>query len=209
MSHFEAATTPETLPMGELILRLQMLQAPLRAGLAIALGVASLLALVSWLERTRRVNAFGALSRFARNVLDPLLAPVDRIVARTAGRRTSTPWWGVFVVLVVGAVLIGIVDFLREVLTVAYYSSSQGPRGVLRLAVSWAFGLLQVAIMVRVVTSWVGGAYSWIGRTAFRLTEWFLGPLRRVLPPFGMMDFSPIVGYFAISLLRGIVVGAL
>ncbi len=195
--------------MGELILRLQMLQAPLRTGLGIALLVASALALVSWLERTRRVNAFGGLGRFSRNLLDPALAPVDRIVARAGGRRTSTPWWGVFVVLVFGAVLIGVVDFLRELLTFAYYASSQGPRGVLRLAVSWAFGLLQVAILVRVITSWIGGAYSWVGRTAFRMTEWFLGPLRRVLPPFGMMDLSPIVGYFAISLLRGIVVGAL
>jgi len=115
----------------------------------------------------------------------------------------------VFLVLVLGAVVIGLVDFVREILAFAYYASSQGPRSVLRLVVGWAFGLLQVAIMVRVVTSWVGGAYSWVGRTAFRLTEWFLAPLRRVLPPMGTVDLSPIVAYFAISLLRGIVVGAI
>jgi YggT family protein len=195
--------------MAEVIIVLHYLQLPLRTGLAVLLLVAAILALVSWLERTRRINAFSAASRFARNVLDPALAPVDRLVARTGGRRTSTPWWGVFLVLVLGAVVIGLVDFVREILAFAYYASSQGPRSVLRLVVGWAFGLLQVAIMVRVVTSWVGGAYSWVGRTAFRLTEWFLAPLRRVLPPMGTVDLSPIVAYFAISLLRGIVVGAI
>lgn len=195
--------------MAEFILFLHALQAPLRIGLAVVLAVAAVLALISWLERTRRVNAFGPLGRFARRALDPALAPVDRVVARTGGRRTSTPWWGAFAILVIGAVFIGAVDFLRDLLSFAYYTSSQGPRGVLRLAVSWSVGLLQLAIMVRVVTSWIGGAYSFVGRTAFRLSEWFLAPLRRVLPPMGMMDLSPIVAYFGLALLRGIVLGAI
>lgn len=195
--------------MGEFILWLQQLQTPLRVGLGLALAGASVLALIAWLERTRRVSAFGALGRFSRRVLDPALAPLDRIVARTGGRRTVTPWWGLFAVLVVGAVVIGLVDFLRESLAFAYYASSQGPRSVLRLVVSWSFGLLQLAVMLRVVTSWVGGSHSWVGRTAFTLTEWLLAPLRRVLPPIGMMDLSPIVAYFAIALLRSVIVGAI
>lgn len=195
--------------MGDILAVLHHIQLPLRIGFAVVLAVTALFALVAWLERTRRVSAFGALGRFSRRVLDPALAPVDRIVARTGGRRTSTPWWGLFAVLVVGAVLIGLVDFVRELLAFAYYASSQGPRSVLRLVVSWSFGLLQLAVMVRVVTSWVGGSYSWVGRTAFTLTEWLLAPLRRVLPPIGMMDLSPIVAYFAIALLRGVIVGAI
>lgn len=195
--------------MVEVILLLQRLQLPLRIGLGVVLSVAAALALISWLERSRRVSPFGALGRFARQVLDPALAPVDRIVARTGGRRTSTPWWGVFVVLVAGAMIIGLVDFLRELLTVAAYESAQGPRNVMQLVVRWSFGLLQLAIIVRVMTSWLGGAYSWFGRTAFTMTEWFLAPLRRVLPPMGAMDFSPIVAYFAISLLRAVILRAL
>lgn len=195
--------------MGDVLFVLLYIQLPLRIGLAVVLAFTALLALIAWMERTRRVSAFGALARFARRTLDPALAPVDRIVARTGGRRSSTPWWGVFLVLIIGAVFIGFVDFVRELLSFAYFASSQGPRSVVRLVVGWSFGLLQLAIMVRVVTSWIGGAYSWVGRTAFRLTEWFMGPLRRVLPPMGVMDLSPIVAYFAISLLRGLVVGAI
>lgn len=195
--------------MLEVIFVLHYIQLPLRIGLALVLAVAAALALTAWLERTRRVNTFGALGRFARRVLDPALAPVDRLVARAGSRRTSAPWWGLFAVLVLGAVLIGLVDFLADLLSVAHNASSQGPRGVIRLVVSWGFGLLQLAIMVRVLTSWIGGAYSWVGRTAFTLTEWLLAPLRRLLPPMGMMDLSPIVGYFAIVLLRAAILGAL
>jgi YggT family protein len=191
--------------MVEVIFVLHYIQLPLRIGLALVLAVAAVLALIAWLERTRRVNTFGALGRFSRRALDSALAPVDRLVARAGGRRTSAPWWGLFAVLVLGAVLIGFVDFLQDILSFAYNASTQGPRGVIRLIVSWGLGLLQLAIMVRVITSWIGGAYSWVGRTAFTLTEWFLAPLRRVLPPMGMMDLSPIVGYFAIVLLRGVI----
>ena len=195
--------------MIEVIFVLHYIQLPLRIGLALVLALAAVLALVAWLERTRRLSPFGVISRFSRRVLDPAFAPLDRVVARTGGRRTGTPWWGVFAVLVVGAGLIGLVGFVRDVLSLAYNASTQGPRGLLRVIVSWSFGLLQLAIMVRVVTSWIGGAYSWFGRTAFTLTEWFLAPLRRVLPPMGMMDLSPIVGYFALAILRGLVVGAI
>ncbi len=34
------------------------------------------------------------------------------------------------------------------------------------------------------------------------LTEWLLAPLRRLLPPVGMIDFTPIVAWFLLSLLR-------
>jgi YggT family protein len=195
--------------MVDVLFVLEYIQLPLRIGLAVALLVTAVLALIAWMERTRRLSAFGTLARFSRRALDPALAPVDRIVARTGGRRTSTPWWSVFVVLVLGAVFIGLVDFVRDLLSFAYYASSQGPRSIVRLVVGWGFGLLQLAIMARVVTSWIGGAYSWVGRTAFTLTEWFLAPLRRVLPPMGMMDLSPLIAYFAISLLRGLIVGAI
>jgi YggT family protein len=57
--------------------------------------------------------------------------------------------------------------------------------------------------------SWLGGTYSPPGQIAYRLTEWFLGPLRGVLPSIGMVDISPMVAYFGLSLLRGIVLGAM
>jgi YggT family protein len=195
--------------MVETILFLHIVQVPLRIGLALLLLIAGVLAMAAWLERTRRISPFGAVARGIRASLDPLLLPVDRLVARGGGSRAASPWWGVFAVLVAGAMLLGTLEFVRNVLSGAYYASSQGPREVLILLLGWSFSLLQLALMVRVITSWVGGTYSWIGRTAHRLTEWMLRPLRQMLPRIGVVDIAPLVAWFGISLLRGVLMSVL
>jgi YggT family protein len=43
-------------------------------------------------------------------------------------------------------------------------------------------------------------------RWSFVLTEWLLAPLRRIIPPLGMIDITPIVAYFVIQLLGGAIV---
>jgi YggT family protein len=42
----------------------------------------------------------------------------------------------------------------------------------------------------------------WI-RWSFQLTEWFMAPLRRVVPTIGVIDITPIVAYILLRLLRG------
>lgn len=195
--------------MAEFILLMLILRVWLQIGIAIALLVALPLAVWAWLERTRRLVPFGAAARGARTLLDPLLRPVDRLVARFGQPRTNSPWWGLLFVLLFGAILLGVTDFIRSVLTDISGASAPGARGGLMLLVGWTFAVLQLAVMLRVITSWIGGQYSRIGRVAFRLTEWFLGPLRRVLPRMGMIDISPLVAWFALSILRGLILSAI
>jgi YggT family protein len=75
------------------------------------------------------------------------------------------------------------------------------------LLVTWTFGLLQLALFARVISSWFQmSPYSpWI-RWSFVLTEWFLAPLRRVIPSFGMIDLTPIVAYFGLQLLEAVLI---
>ena len=78
------------------------------------------------------------------------------------------------------------------------------------LLVSWTFSLLQVALIVRVISSWVRvSPYSpWV-RWSYALTEWMLAPLRRVIPLFGGIDVTPIVAYLGLRLAESILLGAL
>jgi YggT family protein len=195
--------------MADFILLLHILRIPIQIGIAIALVVVAPLAAVCWAERTRRLNPFGAPARMARSICDPLLRPLDRIVARFGAARSNTPWWGLLAVLLFGALLLGVLDFVRDTLSYAYYATHQGPYSVLRLAVGWAFSILQLALMARVIMSWVGGYYSRVGRIAHALTEWFLGPLRRALPTIGVVDISPIVAWFLLSVTRTLVLSAI
>lgn len=172
--------------------------------------VAAAACLLAWLVRTRRVGAFSPLARFSRRTLDPLLVPIERRVVRMGGMPASAPWWMLGAVVVAGIVLLSLVQFLAGQVLFATAAVSRGPAGIVALLVRWTFAVLQIALIVRVLSSWVGGsAYSKWFRWAFVLTEPILAPLRRVIPNLGMIDITPIVAYFALSLLEGLILGAL
>jgi YggT family protein len=126
------------------------------------------------------------------------------------GPPASAPLWTLAVVVVGGLLLIALLDFVTRQLAFAGAAFSTGPRGVLVLLVGWTFALLRIALIVRVISSWVRvSLYSpWI-RWSYGLTEWMLTPLRRVIPLLGSIDVTPIVAYLLLGLLEGIVVRAL
>lgn len=181
----------------------------LRTVFSVVLIVCAVGATLAWAERSRRLNAFGGVARFVRAMMDPLIKPLEGRVVRMGGSHVSAPWWWLIAVLIGGALFIGVLGFVRGELATVYFASQGGARGMLRLVVAYAFTVLQLAVLVRVVISWVGGHYSWIGRVSHAMTEWFLGPLRRVLPVMGSIDISPIVAWFAIGLVQGLVLKAL
>src|SRR3954469_2022968 len=155
--------------------------------------VVALIPLIGWAVRTRRINPFGAVGRFSRRFFDPLMRPVERRVVRSGGLPANAPWWTLGIVVVGGLLLITLLDYLGLVFTnVVWGFSSPARFGVMLL--SWAFGLLKLAIAVRVIASWVRvSPYSRWVRWAYILTDWMLEPLRRVIPPLGMADISPFV----------------
>ncbi|HET6680406.1 MAG TPA: YggT family protein [Gemmatimonadaceae bacterium] len=170
--------------------------------------VATALCTADWLVRTRRLSPFSGAARFIRSSVDPLLAPVERRIVRAGGSPTSAPWWGLAAVIVGGIVVLSLLGFLRGQLAFLAYAAGAGPGGLLRLAISWTFSLLQIALIVRVLSSWIRvSPYSpWI-RWSFVLTEWLLRPLRQVVPTIGMIDITPIIAYFALSLLERLFLG--
>jgi YggT family protein len=55
--------------------------------------------------------------------------------------------------------------------------------------------ILIVLLIVRAIFSWFPGMlYSEAGRIIVTATEWYLAPIRRVIPPAGGMDLSFLVG---------------
>lgn len=158
---------------------------------------------VDWLVRTRRINPFGPVARFFRRVVDPALVPIERRVVRAGGTPASAPWWALVVVVIAGILLILSLQFVREMIVMAAISAGGGRRGIYDLVVSWTFGLLKLALIVRIIASWlqISPYKPWI-RWSVSLTEWLLRPLRSVIPPLGMFDVSPLVAYFVLVLLE-------
>lgn len=159
---------------------------------------------VDWLVRTRRLNPFGPVARFVRRTVDPMILPVERRIVRAGGLPISAPWWALVAVVVGGILLILALEFVRDLVLVALSAAGRGPHALYGLLVSWTFGILKLALIVRVIASWLQVSLyrPWI-RWSVSLTEWLLRPLRSVIPPFGMIDVTPIVAYFVLWLLEG------
>ena len=169
------------------------------------------LAALAWGVRTRRIPPFSRLARTVRSLTDPPLSALERRLwhLRVSHRSANLPWWGLATVLMAGVALVMGLELVREIVRGALLATRAGSAGVFALVVSWTIGLLHLAIFLRVVTSWFGGSHSAIGRLAYRLTEWFLGPLRRALPPVGMADLSPIVAWFLLILAERLLLALL
>ncbi|MCO7230545.1 YggT family protein [Halomonas sp. CnH100-B] len=66
------------------------------------------------------------------------------------------------------------------------------------------------AMIVMIILSWVAPNASHPGALlVMQLVEPIMAPVRKVIPPLGMIDLSPIVVFIAINLVDGVVVGSL
>jgi YggT family protein len=164
--------------------------------------VVAAVCVLDWAVRTRRINPFSRTSRFARNRVDPLLAPIERVIVRAGGAPASAPWWALAAVVIGGIVLITLLDFFRDILFQIIVVSQQPSEAPMLLA-SWVFSILSLALLVRVLSSWfpISPYSKWV-RWSYVLTDWMIGPLRRVVPTIGMIDITPIVAWFLLSLVR-------
>ena len=182
----------------------------LRVALFAVAALLAIVALLDWMVRTRRINAFNPVARFMRRTVDPLLRPIEERVVRSGGMPASAPWWALGVVVIGGIILLTLLDWLGGQFRTLTYASGAGPVGILRLVISWIFGILKIALIVRVISSWfrISPYSKWI-HWAYRLTEPLIGPLRRVIPPIGMIDITPIVAYIILIVLERIVMSVL
>ena len=183
----------------------------LRVVIFVIAAVALVVFTVDWLVRTRRVSPFGAVARFFRRVVDPLIVPVERRVVRAGGLPASAPWWALVVIVLGGLVLLALLEFIRGQLAFAAAAGGVGARGVIAVIITWTFGILQLALVVRVISSWVRiSEYSrWI-RWTIPLTEWLLRPLRRLIPPIGgMIDLSPLIAFFVLVIAKSLLLSIL
>ncbi len=71
--------------------------------------------------------------------------------------------------------------------------------------INFAFTIFNLLILARVLISWLQlDPYSPIIQFLHNTTEPFLAPVRRRLPPVGMMDLSPLVVLIIAWVLQGI-----
>jgi YggT family protein len=181
-----------------------------RVLVVVALVAASAVALTHWAVRSRRMTPFGAWPRFIRRTSDPVLLPLERRVIRAGGNPQDAPLWMVGIVVAGGLLVLTFVGWLHGFVATVSLLADAGPRAWAGFLLSGLFTLLMVALVIRVISSWFGiSPYaSWM-RPVMALTNWIIEPIRRILPPLGMIDFSPLVAWLLLSLVRSFLLSRL
>jgi YggT family protein len=178
----------------------------LRSIIVVAFAAAGVVAATHWAVRARRLEPFGRWPRLVRRASDRVVVPLERRVIRFGGNPQDAPFWLLALVVVAGLIALWLFRLLADTVVGLYLLAHSGPRAWLGAALHLAFSVVQIAIVVRVIASWFGASrHHWWMRLAYRLTDWIIVPLRRVIPTFGPIDVSPIAAYFLLFLLERLV----
>ena len=178
------------------VLRLALLS------IAIVFGV---ICILDWAVRTRKISPFNAVARFCRSTVDPFIAPIERKVVRAGGNPAAAPLWALAAVVIGGILLLSLLDFILLEVARSAIAAQNGVAGIFHLLVRWTFTILKLALIVRVVSSWLPiSPYSrWVA-WSYRLSEPILAPLRRIVPSLGGLDLTPILAYFLLSITQSL-----
>lgn len=177
----------------------------LRTALLSIAVVFGAICVLDWGVRTRKISPFNAVARFCRSTIDPFITPIERKVVRAGGAPASAPLWALAAVVIGGILLLSLLKVVRVEVIRSVIASQQGSAGIFHLLVGWTFAILKLALVVRVISSWLPiSPYSAWTRWSYALTEPILAPLRSVVPALGAFDFTPILAYFLLDIIESL-----
>ena len=181
-----------------------------RSIVLLSVAFAATVALTHWAVRSRRINPFGAWPRLVRRISDPILLPLERRVINAGGNPQNAPLWLLGLVIGGGLLLLSLAQWLINTASGLVLLAQGGVRVWIQVLLSAVFTILMAAILIRVIASWLGiGPYRKWMRPVYALTNWLIDPIRRILPPVGIFDFSPMVAWLVLYVVRGFVLGLL
>lgn len=79
------------------------------------------------------------------------------------------------------------------------------------MAVYRIFDLIMLLMLVKIFLTWIPNInwYNQPFKFLNEFTEIFFGVFRKILPPFGMLDLSPIIAFIAIRIVQVVLTRAL
>lgn len=129
-------------------------------------------------------------------ITEPILAPLRRVSSKLGGFDFSP-----FVAIVILQVAVQVVVILQSQVT----GWSLVVVFLLRVLLL-LLEALTVVIVLRALMTWISpGETNPLARFLYQITEPVLAPLRRILPKFGGLDFSPFVAVVILQVLVRVV----
>ncbi len=160
------------------------------------------------------VNPFNWSARTVRRLTDPVIMPVRRVLVAFRIDPKAAPFIAVLLIIVAGYLIVQVAGSVLNTVAGIIFALSSGrigtPVAIIGYIIFGFLGLYTMAIFVRIIFSWISMSYANpLMRFFIRTTEPLLGPLRRIIPPVGMFDISPIVAFLILWLCQAAVAGTL
>jgi len=138
-----------------------------------------------------------------RRWTDPLVNPVRRPLVQMGFSPNVAPLVVILVAILLGyfaSQFIGTVLFTVKGLIVS--AAAARPIAFVGFIIFGVLAIYSLLIFMRIVVSWGAGPHNRLLHFLVRATEPILGPFRRVIPPLGMIDVSPIIVLLLLDLLQ-------
>jgi YggT family protein len=149
------------------------------------------------------MNPFSRTAITIRQFSDPLVNPVRRGLMMYGINQEIAPLLTILIAILAGWFLLKLVG---AVLFTASGIITSLERGALVSLIGYIlFGVLAVyslLIIARIILSWGMSFQNKLMRFLVRLTDPILIPFRRIIPPLGMFDISPIIVLLILQLFQ-------
>jgi YggT family protein len=157
------------------------------------------------------LNPFGWMHRNVRRLSDSFVIPVRGALRGFGADPKFAPLVVILVVILLGFFLLQLLGTILSTIAGIIFSAQTG--AFVAVIGHILYGLISIYVLlifIRIVFSWGMVSYSnRIMRFLVDTTEPLLGPLRRIIPPLGMMDISPIVAFLILWLFQQAIAGTL
>lgn len=157
------------------------------------------------------LNPFAWVSLTIRRLTDPFVLPVRRALMGFGMDPKYSPLVVILIVILLGYFVLQLASTIAGTLSGLLVSLQQG--AMVSALGFILYGLISIYILlifIRIIFSWGMISYSnRIMRFLVNTTEPLLGPLRRMIPPLGAMDISPIVAFLILWLFQQAIAGTL
>ena len=173
--------------------------------------VVTVLMVVSVIANAANLNPFGFMSRTVRRLSDPFVLPIRRGLRNVGVDPKFSPLVVILICILLGWFFLQLSGEIAKTLIGLIISvRSANAIGALGYILYGAVSIYSLLIFMRIVFSWGMVGYSnRLMRFLINVTEPLLGPLRRMIPPLGMMDISPIFAFIILWLIKAAIGGTL
>lgn len=196
--------------MDSLILTINTIKLVVWYAVASAIIAVMALMLLRLILNYADLNPFSPPVLTLRSMTDPLINPVRRSLARASIDPKYSPLVVIIVAIVAGYFAVSfsnaVLDAIRGI------ALSIDRRSYISVVGYTLYGILSVYILLifaRIVFSWGLSSVNRLMLFLVRVTEPVLAPFRRLIPPLGMFDISPIVVLLLLNLLQTFIAGTL